>query len=389
MKIIETLKTRIYPKNEDITYFRKAFGIRRWLWNWGVEQCAERYNVDGKIYTAYDLAIKMNGIIRSDISYMWIKNVNSMIMQEVFSDIQTTYKMNFSKIENREFKSFKLNYVKRKDQTQSFRQHIKDRQSPDIRVYNRTIQLRTTRGNDNLFIKANENLNFLKNNKICNITIKEDTIGKFYAYITYERTNYKPESIIKTNKTVGIDMGIKTPLSAIDSDGLTFETKVPKTKIKQETKTDKIQSKLSKKVYNSKGYVKIQQQLQKSYKREVNIMQDLRNKTINYLTKTYKTIKIEPHDHTVYNGIKRANRALYRFGAYDFIERLKIKSELNGNDLIIIPQGEKTTQTCSICGEIKLNDNKLKLGDRFYKCNKCGHFEDRDLNAARNILKYV
>lgn len=43
-----------------------------------------------------------------------------------------------------------------------------------------------------------------------------------------------------------------------------------------------------------------------------------------------------------------------------------------------------TTQTCSSCGRLALPP--LLLSDRVYHCGGCGHEEDRDVNAARNVL---
>ena len=41
------------------------------------------------------------------------------------------------------------------------------------------------------------------------------------------------------------------------------------------------------------------------------------------------------------------------------------------------------SKTCSSCGSVKA---KLTLNDRIYACDACGHTEDRDVNAARNLL---
>jgi putative transposase len=30
----------------------------------------------------------------------------------------------------------------------------------------------------------------------------------------------------------------------------------------------------------------------------------------------------------------------------------------------------------------------LKLSDRTYNCDKCGHSEDRDINASKNIMNF-
>ena len=42
-----------------------------------------------------------------------------------------------------------------------------------------------------------------------------------------------------------------------------------------------------------------------------------------------------------------------------------------------------SSKTCSRCGSVKA---KLTLSDRIYACDVCGHTEDRDVNAARNLL---
>ncbi|PIP05932.1 MAG: transposase, partial [Syntrophobacterales bacterium CG23_combo_of_CG06-09_8_20_14_all_48_27] len=44
---------------------------------------------------------------------------------------------------------------------------------------------------------------------------------------------------------------------------------------------------------------------------------------------------------------------------------------------------ENTTKTCSSCG----NKQDMSLSKRTYNCSKCGYIEDRDINAAKNILK--
>ena len=44
-----------------------------------------------------------------------------------------------------------------------------------------------------------------------------------------------------------------------------------------------------------------------------------------------------------------------------------------------------TSQWCSECGALPAG--KLTLDQRTYECRSCGHAEDRDVNAARNILQ--
>ena len=43
-----------------------------------------------------------------------------------------------------------------------------------------------------------------------------------------------------------------------------------------------------------------------------------------------------------------------------------------------------SSKTCYVCGWINTD---LKLSNRVFKCQCCGYVENRDLNAAKNILK--
>ena len=46
------------------------------------------------------------------------------------------------------------------------------------------------------------------------------------------------------------------------------------------------------------------------------------------------------------------------------------------------------TQTCSCCGYRRTGSEKLNLSERVFICPNCGFIEDRDINAAKNILKF-
>ncbi|MDO8713334.1 MAG: transposase, partial [Polynucleobacter sp.] len=66
---------------------------------------------------------------------------------------------------------------------------------------------------------------------------------------------------------------------------------------------------------------------------------------------------------------------------------LEYKSDHAGVVYEVI-DGAFTTQTCSCCGSIAVSSPKGRagLGIREWACSDCGSVNDRDLNAARNIL---
>lgn len=63
-----------------------------------------------------------------------------------------------------------------------------------------------------------------------------------------------------------------------------------------------------------------------------------------------------------------------------------IKARLKTLDnAIVISKYIPTSKWCRKCGSIK---NDLTLNDRAYECH-CGHVEDRDVHAAKNMIAIV
>jgi putative transposase len=62
---------------------------------------------------------------------------------------------------------------------------------------------------------------------------------------------------------------------------------------------------------------------------------------------------------------------------------LAYKTARNGGTLLVADRWYPSSKTCSSCGSVKA---KLTLKDRTFACGACGHAEDRDVNAARNLL---
>jgi transposase len=63
---------------------------------------------------------------------------------------------------------------------------------------------------------------------------------------------------------------------------------------------------------------------------------------------------------------------------------IEYKAALRGCEVVIAPRFYPSSKTCSDCGVVK---DALSLGERVYRCEDCGHEQDRDLNAALNLLR--
>ena len=66
-----------------------------------------------------------------------------------------------------------------------------------------------------------------------------------------------------------------------------------------------------------------------------------------------------------------------------FVSMLEYKAKLHGRDFRRIGRWEPTSQVCSACG---VKDGPKPLNVREWECGQCGAVQDRDVNAARNIL---
>ncbi|WP_083629994.1 zinc ribbon domain-containing protein [Sulfobacillus thermosulfidooxidans] len=64
------------------------------------------------------------------------------------------------------------------------------------------------------------------------------------------------------------------------------------------------------------------------------------------------------------------------------IQYTTYKAEEAGRRVVLVDP-KNTSQLCSNCGEVV----PKTLSERVHRCDYCGYVQDRDVNAAQNILK--
>jgi putative transposase len=80
---------------------------------------------------------------------------------------------------------------------------------------------------------------------------------------------------------------------------------------------------------------------------------------------------------------RRLARAIADQGFGAARRMLGYKTAWNGGTLMVADRWYPSSKACSGCGTVKA---KLGLSERTYRCDACGLVEDRDVNAARNLL---
>jgi putative transposase len=76
-------------------------------------------------------------------------------------------------------------------------------------------------------------------------------------------------------------------------------------------------------------------------------------------------------------------KSVHDAGWATLVRLLEDKAAQHGRRVVKIGRWEPTSQTCSAC---RHRDGPQPLGVRAWACPACGVVQDRDVNAARNIL---
>ena len=239
----------------------------------------------------------------------------------------------------------------------------------------------------------------LKNNKLCfpkfkegikvNLhrevagTIKSATIsltptGKYFVSIL---TEVKYEPLAGTQKYVGIDLGLKD--FVITSDGKRYNNN--RFTKKYQKKLTKAQKHLSRKKYGSGEYEKQRLKVAKIHEKIANCRNDNLHKVSIDLIRNYDLICVE--DLNVKGMVKNHKLAKHIQDASwsTFLNYLQYKADWNNKQIIRIDRFYPSSQSCSGCGYI--NEQVKDLSVREWTCPNCGEVHDRDINAAKNILK--
>ena len=246
---------------------------------------------------------------------------------------------------------------------------------------------------NNIKLKDKFTNEFLNNNvKINNIAltpVSDYSIvdGKFYLIINYEYNKLIP--LPDFENKVGIDVNLSDLV--VTSDGEKFNYPIGRLE-KLENKRTRLQSLLStKKRLNkhwkkSNRYKKLKHRFNKLYAKEKNIRENFYHQVSQYLVSKYDIITIE--DLNISSMVK--NRNLSRKISNASWSRLAVLLEYkckNANK--VFRKSYRRYPSTQICHKCKRKSNKFKglqtLGIREWKCDNCGTYHDRDINAALNI----
>lgn len=199
--MLRGMEFRIYPNKIQENTIQKTFGCTRVVYNKGLDLRIEEYKKGNSI--GYKETNAMLTGLKRDDDYSWLKEVDSVALQQSLRDLDKAYKNFFAK--RASFPKFKSKH----DHDKSYRtQNINN----NICVAGTYIKLPKLG-----YVKAKISMSV--NGKINNATIKQTSSGKYFCVL-----NVEVDMPVHSNDgcCVGLDVGIKSFYT--DSNGKLFRT---------------------------------------------------------------------------------------------------------------------------------------------------------------------
>ena len=370
--MLRAIKVRLYSNKQQEQTLNKVLGSYRFVYNHMLARKQDAYKADKTNLTLKKLSNYLHHELLKDEQYIWLKEQNTKVMNQAIRQMLTAYDKFFKQYNG--FPKFKS---KKDKQSALFPVGtISKRNTFEERKITLTQSLKNIKFRcSDLYFKR---LRKYKGD-IRSATLSKTKSGNFFLSILMDIPQTEIVKFKKTNKQVGVDLGVKD--FVITSDGKKFENK--HFFKKDERKLKKLQRQLSKKKVGSNNRNKQRFKIARAFERITNKKENYIHYVVNELLMNYDTIYMESLNVSGMVKNHHLAKAIQEVGFFRFKEILNSKAIANDKKVVLIDKFYPSSKTCSNCG---YKNKDLKLSERHWQCPNCGANHDRDLNAALNIL---
>lgn len=351
MKLMRTYKYKLILTKSQSNRIDLWIGTCRFIYNLALETKSEVYRNANISLSKFELMRQVSELRQS---FEWISDVPSGCLQNVIERLDSSYQTFF--------KGGGFPKWAKKD-------------------YYNSIS----------FKYVSETENGFKLPKIGKVKIFKDTFPKGVlktAIIIKEKNSYficitsevESENLYpkNENQVVGLDMGIAYFL--VDSDGCFVEN--PQIFKKYEAQLRVENRSLTRKKKESKSRQKQKKRLAKLHAKIANVRKDFLHKTSIKYVKENSLIVAEKLNVKGMVKNRRLSKLISDVSWGTFFSMLNYKSKFYKKVFVQVSPAF-TSQKCNKCGNIA-KENRLSQSQ--FKCVSCGHEQNADLNAAKNIL---
>lgn len=370
MKIQRGYKFRLRNLNNDESFWQQA-GSCRYVWNFFLKRQEYRRKRGHYVESFQTMCLALTQLKKYAT---FLQDADSTILQQTLKDLHRAYMDGFDKNQPNK----RLPVIKKKFQcTNSFR-------------YTQRV---TIIHGDQVYLPKLGTFRFRKSRdiqgKIKNTTVSHSNGAWF---VSFQTELLAPEPKHPSQSMVGVDLGVNK--LATLSNGLYLSGN---DSFRAHLKTlAKLQRKLAKKQRFSQNWKKLKAKISQLHATISRIRHDLLHKFSSYLSKNHAIIVFE--DLKIKNMTKSAkgtldepgthvkqksglNKSILDQGWSMLVDWTAYKQAWSGGEVIKI-NPKKTSQACSACGYA---DPLNRQSQTSFKCLKCGHEQNADLNASINI----
>ncbi len=371
-KIRKAYKVRLKTNREIESILARYCGSARFLWNKSLAMNLDRLNSKQGILWYTELAFWLR-LWKQSEEYGFLQQCPSQVLQQKLRDLERAIRDCFDK--NQPLKRMPVFKKKGRSEGIRFPQGFK--------IQGRRIFL--------------PKIGWIGFHKSCDIEgkVKNVTIttrgGKWYASIQVEQSIEIGRH--PSNSEIGIDAGIAC--FAAFSDGTMVEG--VNSFRKHEETLARQQRKLSAKKKGSNNWKKLKRKISRLHMKIADVRSDFLHKLSTEVCKNQARVYVEGLNIRGMSASARGtmedpgsniraksglNKSILDQGWFEFRRQLSYKLLWKGGSLVEV-EYRGTSQTCSCCGN-RAKENRLSQA--VFKCQVCGHEENADVNAAKNIL---
>lgn len=356
--IKKAYKYRFYPNNEQKEQLEKTFGCTRFVYNHFLKIRTHEWFENQK-RVGYNETAGLLVSLKKEKDFEWLKEVPSVCLQQALQNLDNAFKNFFQK-------RAKYPTFKKKKNSQSARYT-----TSGFTYKNGVIKL--AKHSKPLDIKWSRKFN----GNPSSVTVSKDSSGRYHISILVEE-KIELKDVIKNE--IGLDLGLSHAVITSEGEKINNQRFFKN----DEKKLAKAQKRLSRKQKGSNNRKKARLKVAKIHARISDKRMDYAHKLTTKIVNENQVIAVESLQIKNLIRNRKLSKAISDVGWHQIIRMLEYKSAWYGRSFVQIDKFYPSSKRCSGCGYLSA---KMPLSIRSWECPECRVNHDRDINAAKNILK--
>jgi len=349
---------RFYPTAPQERALARVFGACRYVYNWGLRLRTDAYREHD-----YSLSYEESSVLLSKLKrtpeHAWLREISSVPPQQALRHLQAAF----------------VNFFEKRSGYPAFKKKTGEQSAEYTRSAftwdpeSRTLSLA---GIGPLKVRWSRDFSSIPTT----VTVKKNPAQRYFVTLCLDE---EVEKLRPVHQAVGIDLGL-TALATL-STGVKIPN--PRHLERFERQLKRAQRDLSRKKKGSQRRALQRRRVARLHARIADARADFLHQTTTELVRRFDVIAIEDLSVRGMSKNHALARALSGAALGEFRRLLEYKCEWYGRELRKVDRFFPSSKRCSQCWHV-LED--LALGCRAWTCPQCGKEQDRDLNAAKNIL---